>query len=159
MVDVEPNNGDPKLTVRRYGRGNENFAADNDLRDSLTVWKFDKKPASPTVVSPKNKATISPSNIVLKGGPFESDYIDAGHGASQWQVAETNDFAKPVIDRWKQFENWYFYEDRQANDDLTDENIILLKPNTTYFWRVRYRDKNLNWSDWSETVSFITSKQ
>lgn len=159
MVDVDPNDGDPMLTVRRYGRGNENFKADNDLRDSLTVWKFDKKPSIPSILSPANNATISPANVVLKATPFNSDFINAEHGATQWQVSETEDFAKPVVDRWKQFEDWYFYENRQADDDLTDESIVLLKPGKTYFARVRYRDKSLNWSEWSTATSFTTASE
>ena len=44
----------------------------------------------------------------------------------------------------------------QANDDLTDELIENLAPNTAYYWRVRYRDRGLVWSDWSEPISFQT---
>jgi hypothetical protein len=57
---------------------------------------------------------------------------------------------------WKQHENWYRDEDLQANDDLTDEAITALSANTTYCWRVRYRDQGLTWSPWSQPVSFST---
>jgi hypothetical protein len=53
----------------------------------------------------------------------------------------------------------YFNEDLQAADDLTDEQILNLTPSTTYFWRVRYRDKYLKWSEWSDTLSFSTAEQ
>ena len=37
---------------------------------------------------------------------------------------------------------------------ITDE--VELKPDTTYWWRVRYEDTFLNWSEWSEPTSFTT---
>ena len=47
-------------------------------------------------------------------------------------------------------------ENRQKDDNLTDEKVKRLSPNTFYFWRVRYRDQNLNWSDWSDVLTFTT---
>ena len=32
-----------------------------------------------------------------------------------------------------------------------------LEVGRTYWWRVRYRDKNLQWSEWSDEVS-VTAK-
>ena len=61
-----------------------------------------------------------------------------------------------MAESWKNFENWYFDEDTQAGDDLTDEKILGLNENTSYWWRVRYRDREMNWSAWSEAVNFTT---
>ena len=52
-----------------------------------------------------------------------------------------------------------YLEDRQKGDDLTDEPAKRLQPDTAYFWRVRYRDQHLNWSDWSTTQTFKTKKK
>ncbi|MDH5604675.1 MAG: fibronectin type III domain-containing protein, partial [Cyclobacteriaceae bacterium] len=41
---------------------------------------------------------------------------------------------------------------------LTDEQFRDLKENTRYFWRVRYRDIELNWSPWSDMASFTTGE-
>ena len=95
---------------------------------------------------------------MLKAGEFSSAHHASFHAASHWQVSESKDFEKLTLDSWKQFENWYYKENRQENDDLTDEKTKRLKPNTNYYWRVRYRDQNLNWSDWSPTVSFKTAE-
>ena len=95
---------------------------------------------------------------LLKAGEFSSPLSGAFLAAAHWQVSETKDFEKLALDSWKQYENWYYEEDRQKNDDLTDEKTKRLKPATTYYWRVRYRDQNLNWSDWSETASFKTKR-
>jgi len=96
---------------------------------------------------------------VLKMGKFKSNHKRAFHAASHWQVSLKIDFKKLEYDGWKQYENWYYKENRQKNDDLTDETTTLLKPNTSFYWRVRYKDQNLNWSDWSKTQSFKAKKQ
>ncbi|MEM1219416.1 MAG: hypothetical protein AAGH79_10905, partial [Bacteroidota bacterium] len=38
----------------------------------------------------------------------------------------------------------------------TDEQILGLDENSIYWWRVRYRDRELNWSTWTTPVSFST---
>ena len=96
---------------------------------------------------------------MLKAGEFSSSLSGAFHAAAHWQVSESPDFDNLALDSWKQFENWYYKENRQKEDDLTDEKTKRLKPNTTYYWRVRYRDQNLNWSNWSETALFKTPQE
>lgn len=110
----------------------------------------------PRAISP-NEETVSFTGTVLKAGTFNSDFNNAFHAASHWQISVSPDFKKPIFDSWKQYENWYYKENRQKDDDLTDEESNRLKPNTTYYWRVRYRDQNLNWSNWSNTASFKTN--
>lgn len=158
MVEVDPNQGDPKFTVKRFSRGNENLGRDNELRDSVTVWKFDKKPMAPEASYPVNE-TVSPVGLVLKASTFGSDLEKAAHGASQWQISKSEDFSEPIMDSWKQYEDWYVYQDLQKDDDLTDEKVQRLEKNTSYFWRVRYRDQNLNWSEWSKPAKFSTNTQ
>ena len=156
IVDVHPNGGDPYLTVRRYSRGNEQQFRDNELRDSVSIWRFDKRPAQPEAISPSSQGVVSPIAVVLKASPFQSDFHRAEHGGSHWQVSLTPDFEKPVIDLWRQYEDWYANRNFQEGDDLTDEKLLPVKPLTTYYWRVRYRDKNLNWSVWSGVSKFTT---
>ncbi len=76
-----------------------------------------------------------------------------------------------VVDSWVRFENFYGEIkpieketllpgtpiDTRAGDDLTDE-IISLDPDTTYYWRLRYRDgRGLAWSEWSDEMTFTTA--
>ena len=155
MVEVDGDETDPKLTVKRISRGNEFGFKDNELSDNLTVWKNERKPDTPQLKFPVNE-TVDSIGLILKASAFSSTYADALHGAAHWQIATDSDFIKPVFNSWKQHENWYYKEDRQKEDDLTDEKSIRLRANKNYFWRVRYRDQNLNWSDWSEVASFMT---
>ena len=39
---------------------------------------------------------------------------------------------------------------------MLDVEVFNLIPDLNYCWRVRYRDKALGWSDWSDPVSFKT---
>ena len=155
MVEVDADPVDPKFTIKRISRGNSNVARDNEMTDSITIWKRERKPKIPEIKSLKNE-TVDSMGVMLKAGKFTSNATGAFHAASHWQVSDSEDFSTLAFESWKQFENWYYLEDRQKNDDLTDEKTNRLKANTDYFWRVRYRDQNLNWSGWSEVGTFKT---
>ncbi|MEA1786540.1 fibronectin type III domain-containing protein [Arenibacter sp. GZD96] len=155
LVEVDADVNDPKFTVKRISRGNDLNTHENKITDSITIYKNERKPATPKTISPNNN-TVAITGTMLKAAAFSSSYKNAFHAASHWQISETESFEKPILDRWKQHENWYYLENRQKGDDLTDEPTERLKPNTTYFWRVRYRDQNLHWSDWSATAQFQT---
>lgn len=157
LVEVDGDKTDPKFTLKRVSRGNNKKFRDNELRDSITIWRHDKKPSSPVAMSPKGE-TVTDLFVQLKAGEFRSERADAFHAASHWQMATNPEFKNPVFDRWKQHENWYYEENRQKDDDLTDEMTNRLKPGRTYYWRVRYRDQHLNWSDWSEVQQFTVDK-
>ncbi|MBX2817214.1 MAG: fibronectin type III domain-containing protein [Saprospiraceae bacterium] len=159
LVEIDPNPQDPKFSLKRISRGDQDVSRSNEITDSITVWKHKSPPAAPTALSP-NGSDINLRSIVLTASPFIGKRASAFHAASQWQLSLNEDFEKPLVDSWKQHENWYYEENRQAADDLTDEKIYrLLQPNTLYYWRVRYRDQFLNWSNWSEVQSFKTARQ
>ena len=43
---------------------------------------------------------------------FNSDANGTLHGESQWQVAaDCNSFDTPIVDIWKNYENWYFEDE------------------------------------------------
>lgn len=155
MMEVSGDRSNPKFTLKRISRGNTIKGRDNELTDSITVFKKSVKPMTPNgmkITAPQNI-----TGVVLKANPFKSEVNKAFHAASQWQISESQDFSKPIYDSWKQHENWYYLENRQKNDDLTDEKVTRrLKKSATYYWRVRYRDQYLNWSDWSTVNQFKT---
>ncbi len=157
FVTVDVTAGEePQFTLKRISRGNEANFLDNVLVDSLTVRKANRAVSQPTAIFP-NFDLVSPECVILKAGEFASSTPEATHGQSHWQVfSDCDDLTAPVAERWKSYQNLYFYEDTQAGDDLTDERITGLTPNTNYCWRVRYRDRELNWSEWSSVVPFAT---
>jgi len=156
IVEVDHNDQNPKMTIKRVSRGNEGQLKNNIRTDSITVFKKERKPNKPQAISPINDDKVDVTGALLKASEFTSGFEGAFHAASHWQVSKEANFEKLVLDSWKQHENWYYKENRQKDDDLTDEKTRRLEPNTQYFWKVRYRDQNLNWSDWSETKTFKT---
>jgi hypothetical protein len=149
---------EPKFTLKRVSRGSVGNIVDNEITDSIVVYKNDNLPTKPIGISPM-EIEISPECVILEANLFQSEALATQHGESQWQVAiHCDSFHNPVADVWKNYENWYYDVDLQANDDLTDQEIVGLSGNTNYCWRVRYRDRNLRWSEWSEPVNFTTKK-
>ncbi len=155
VVEVEPNQGDPYFTIKRISRGNEKVRKDNVLTDSMTVYKATKKPRKPQILSPLG-VQLAYNQVTLMAGDFEGKQPAAYHAGSHWQVADKSDFSSGLRESWKQSSDWYFDRDLQADDDLKDEDFVDVRPNKTFFWRVRYRDQFLNWSDWSEVGTFTT---
>jgi len=147
----------PQFTLKRYNMGGNNPVLDSiQLDDEVTIKRYNNSPVLPVGLFPALGDTVSPDCVLLKAEDIMDPDNDA-HGASQWQIASTcNDFTTPIIDSWKQYMNSYFEVDLQLGDDLTDERVTTLAPNTNYCWRVRYRDKSLAWSDWSTPLSFTT---
>ena len=147
---------DAKFTLKRFSLGDEYSPLENCLQDSVTIKLNNSLPVQPTPVFPLNGDLVSPDGFTIISSPFiDADYD--GHGASHWQIStDCNSFSNLVLDRWIQFENWYKEEDLQQGEDLFDLEVFNLIPDLNYCWRVRYRDKALGWSQWSNPVSFKT---
>jgi hypothetical protein len=155
VVDVEAGE-DPSFLLQRFSRGNEYTARDNELRDEVLIHRYDAAPVAPEAVWPAGDG-IQSECFTLTGNAF-SDPDKGLHGATQWQIALTcDDFETPIFDTWIQHENQYGGTDLQAGDDLTDHEVTNLTANTDYCWRLRYRDRGLNWSAWSSPTTFTTS--
>lgn len=146
---------DPSFRLRRVSRGSSTVPRDNEVRDDFTVRLNNTPPARPTALSPSG-AAVSPDGVALVASLFADTDGDL-QGASQWQVASScADFTAPLQDRWLQYRNEYFGVDLQADDDLSDEWLEALAPEHDYCWRVRFRDRGLAWSEWSEGMAFST---
>tara|TARA_Y100001954_G_scaffold238599_1_gene307039 strand:- start:4096 stop:6444 length:2349 start_codon:yes stop_codon:yes gene_type:complete len=152
MVDVEAGD-EPKFTIKRLSRGDNYVDLDNEEIDRLTVTKLDYEISTPTPQYPVG-TQVPPECVILTGSEF--DTVDM-HGATHWQVTSNQgNYINPIVDIWEQHQNLYFNEDTQEGESLIDEHIHGLEANSQYWWRVRYRDKELNWSTWSEEVEFST---
>ena len=156
MVDIDAGD-DPQFTIRRVSRGNESHFRDNEIRDQVTIRLWNTPPNTPNIVSPIGQ-NHNPDNLILYGGEF-SDSDGDEHGFSQWQISENCDnFEILILDDFESHENWYFNEDTQAGNSLTTATANYLSENFDYCWRVRYRDKGLVWSNWSEPTPFSTGE-
>lgn len=152
LIDVAAGD-DPMFTIKRYGRGDQDMIENNVLHDELTILNNEIPPQTPINIYPAGDS-ILPYCIVLKSSAFYG--MEDTHQASHWQIAEGSDFtANLLVEKWAQNENFYNEINTQANDDLTDESFQNINATDTLYWRVRYRNQNLEWSKWSEPTFFF----
>ena len=67
--------------------------------------------------------------------------------AAQWQISTVSNFASTVVDTG----------DVAGTAVTYNVSSGVLNPNTTYYWRVRYKDANGVYSAWSTATSFATA--
>ncbi|MCH2021976.1 MAG: fibronectin type III domain-containing protein [Saprospiraceae bacterium] len=156
-VLVEVNAGsNPKFTIKRFSLGDETTIKSNALTDSITIKVNNVLPETPIAIYPLSGDIVNPDGFTLIGSPFIDPDQD-GHNGSHWQISTNcNDFSNSINDTWVQHENWYKDVNTLEGDNLLDVEIFNLLPEMNYCWRVRYRDKSLGWSNWSNPVSFTT---
>lgn len=154
FVIVEVEAGDePTLTLKRFGRGDQDVIQDNVLRDEITLKKLEYPLYKPFNVY-QDGQTVQATCLQLKASEFYG--VEDVHQATQWQVALSGNFQDSIVaDKWLQSENFYNEVNTQANDDLTDVEFDNLPADKTYHWRVRYRDQYLKWSAWSIPTTFF----
>ncbi len=151
VMDVEAG-ADPRLRLRRFGMGNETTAATRVLRDELTLRRYGEPPSTPTARAPRGR--VAPSCLATRASAFSDPDGDA-HFAAHVQLARACDaFEHPIVDLYEAAENVYGGIDRSAGDDLTSSALSGLAEGTYYCWRVRYRDANFAWSEWSAPLAF-----
>ena len=158
ILDIEAGS-DPSFTLKRYSTGDSNTSLSNELRDEITINRYDDQPETPVCLFPYQQE-INPACFELKASNFEDPNNDT-HQASHWQIAtDSADFQNHLVfDQWKQNENWYNEVNTQELDTLSDElPNVYLESDSSYYWRVRYRDEHLKWSDWSDRINFTTSE-
>ena len=160
---------DPKFRLRRINRGNNYFERDNEVMDDITIRRYNNEPEVPSPIAPSDGQTqVDPDLVELRASVF-SDSDGGTHLESQFQLTKIQgDYVNPVIDRWIRFENWFMVEGADGGEsgsysvntvedpDISKVSVAYLDGLTTYYWRVRYRDSGLGWSDWSDEFSFTT---
>ena len=155
LLEVEAGSN-PQFTLKRLSIGDDFIAKKNSLEDSVTIRLYNNPPNTPIGIFPLHLDTINSNTMILIADNFFDPDGDL-HGSSQWQISnDCNDFTSLVFDSWKQYENWYLDINTQVNDTLTDEIISSLDGSSNYCWRVRYRDRGLSWSEWSNPIPFVT---
>lgn len=103
-------------------------------------------PYRPANVSPADNAHDVVLTPTLMASAFW-DPDDNTHAASRWQITTTRgDYSLPIYDSGLNEQN--------LTQITVPENV--LSYGTTYYWRGRYQDSSLQWSEWSYETSFET---
>lgn len=160
---VELNSETGTMTVETYVTGNqaETFA-EPKLVDSFFRTSGKSKPEKPYIEA------LEPADAIELPYTFKSSAYSSQTGydynSVQFQVASDATFSDLEFDLIRDYENIYGKHPVGAKfvDLHKDINIFeqTLKKedlhNGIHFIRVRHRDRNLEWSDWSEPVTFTT---
>jgi len=164
-VDIE----NKKYTATTYSMGHLDKLLDNVIIDQFTRDKADQTPPNnPVLVAPDSGAVVD-FPIVLQASTF------SGKGeimSSHFQLSTSQgNYTGLLVNSIRDFEDLYYdtgppnFESINLNEDIDLTALSLdnsnLEDGKQYWWRVRYRDKNLQWSDWSKENSFTfgTSSQ
>ncbi len=163
---------DPQFRMRRISRGNDIVPKNNEVMDDVLIRRFNQSPDQPSAVAPVSSgAVVNPDGVTLTASPF-SDPDGGTLLEAHYQLSTiSGDYSNPAVDEWTRIENWfspagasgsgngYFSVNTVTDPDITSLDIGFLDASTTYYWRVRYRDDGLAWSDWSDEASFITQQR
>lgn len=152
-----------RMEVECYAIGSPllGFTLDNILIDS-----FHREFGKTAPVKPQITTTI-PDTIQLPFTITSSDYqtgSDEELNSTQFQLSYNAEFTDFAVDLIRDFENLY---GSTGDPDYLPvdihENLNILEyiiepfglPNGQYFLRVRHRDQNTLWSQWSDSKTFV----
>jgi hypothetical protein len=140
-----------------YSLGTPGDPKNNELLD---VWHKSKNQASPGTPVIES-IEWSNENVVINTSRFSG--IDSIMSV-QYQVIDSSASPQVIIDSITNWKNIYGIDQNSLPVDL-NQNINLyqskisaskLSKESEYFFRVRYRDQNLKWSNWSDLARFTT---
>lgn len=158
IVDIDVVNG--KMDVESYSIGSIFRWKDNQLMDTFHRYKNKQKPIKPSITN--NLSTPIELPYTFEGTTFSSPENELLN-TSQFVISKFSDFNIIEKESYRDFEN-LFGKYATQRDSTVDKNlgvditkIEILEnslTNGTYYAKLRYRDRNLEWSDWSDVVTF-----
>ena len=162
IVDIDIENKSCEITT--YSIGNPDNPLGNIVIDKFIRNKENETPpAKPSFVSPNEDEVVSVP-FVLNSSVYNGDYEIM---SSQFQLTNNKgNYDNPILDVNRDYENVYgkplppnfLFIDLNAGINLEKLEIDNLNFQGDVWARVRYRDKNLQWSDWSDELDLAVSK-
>lgn len=159
IVEVDVPTG--KVDIECYSIGGVYNKKNNLLVDSFHRYKNQPKPAKPSITNNFSGAITLP--LTLNGSAFASSNNELLN-TTQFLISKTSSFSVIEKEFYRDFENW-FGKDGNGTPDKTknlNDGVDITKatlaansiPNGIYYVKTRYRDRNLEWSDWSDVKQF-----
>lgn len=160
IVDIDMDAKTVNTTM--YSLGNTDKPRNIEVMDKWHRYLNQPAPDKPDAVSPEFFSSPQPTLVASAFSGLDSLM------SSEFQLDSANgNFSNPMVNVSGDVENFYgdsgspFYNPVNLNSglDLTTYTLQdgLLTIGQTYKWRMRYRDKNLRWSDWSDTLQFTVT--
>jgi len=159
IIDIDVVNA--TFDVESYSIGSAYTWKDNELMDEFHHYKGLQVPTQPSIANNFDGGDVElPLEITSTPYATPSNQL---LNSTEFLIGKTADFEIVEKDVYRDYENLYgalnnqvdVSKDVNAGVDITKlalaENEI---PNGQYFVKVRHRDRNLNWSEWSATKSF-----
>lgn len=160
IVDIDLQ--DKSFELFTYSLGNTDKPFDNVLVDYY-YRKLDQEPPSqPVAMSPLDETGVLPLLVA-------SDFVGQDSlMSSKFQITATpGNYSSPIFEKRQDWVNIYGdsgapdYIPTDLNEGIDLKRMQLTTPLTNgiqYAWRVRYRDFNLKWSDWSDEQIFTVNE-
>lgn len=159
IIEVDVTNG--KVDIESYSIGGIYTQKDNVLIDSFHRYKNKPKPLKPSITNTFTAPITLP--LTLNGSAFSSPANELLN-TTQFLVSKVADFSVIEKEFYRDYENW-FGKDGNGNPDLTknvNAGVDITKvtfaansiTNGVYYVKTRYRDRNMEWSDWSDVKQF-----
>jgi len=136
---------------------------DNVLINEFYQKRETSAPKTPQGLSPVAESDLPP---ILVASPYAgAEEIMSSH----FQLTSiSSDYSAPIVDKRRDWINIYGetgapdFEMIDLNDGIDLTRLVVdsgMSNGNTYFWRVRYRDQNLVWSEWSAEQSFTVNNE
>ncbi|PSG91574.1 fibronectin type III domain-containing protein [Aurantibacter aestuarii] len=159
---MEIDNDAQEFKVQSYTIGSLTTSKNNELLDEFHYKKNSANPDTPTVTN----TITAPVNLpyTFNSSAYSTTSSEAYY-STQFQISSASDFSILEVDRFRSKDNFYgpaATTDETANigeglgifDYTVNTNQL---NNGTHFIRVRHRDENLKWSNWSAPLSFTVT--
>ncbi len=147
-----------EMSVQTYSNGTDTYDLNNVVIDTYFKKLGKPVPAKPTVVAPPTTINLP---YTFQGGTYSGT---VAYNSTQFQIVETTgSFNSPKVNVKRDFENIYLASNANAFSPIDQNAGIDIFKYTAAAGvlqagankiRVRYRDQNLNWSAWSDSVVF-----
>jgi hypothetical protein len=141
-----------------YDLGNTDIESTNEIGTQWSRYLNQPEPGTPAALDP---TFLNDGRVVLNAGNYSGE---SPLMSSRFQLASSSgQYDSPLLDKTRDWQDVYGVDaqfmpvDLNAGIDLAklEVPVILLETGKHYYYRVRYRDQNLKWSDWSDEKEFL----
>ncbi|MFH0866381.1 MAG: T9SS type A sorting domain-containing protein [Bacteroidota bacterium] len=160
LVDVDMSAKTVNTTM--YSLGNPDKPRNLEVMDKWHRFLNQAAPDKPDAILPSGVDSATPT---LTASTFSG--LDSLMSSEFQLIPISGNFDSPLIDVIRDAEDYYWDSGTPDYIPLNLNNGIDLKTYTvdsgilsagqSYLWRMRYRDQNVCWSDWSDTLQFLVT--